>query len=119
MSELLKEKKKTSELASEATLEKVSNKTLDIMGPLSKLWLEVEKVTSHEGDEEPPCLSIETAQSLIEKTVSLVGQLHNFITYERKKNVMGAVANSNNASSSLKDNVEILSKEEDGSFCWT
>ena len=56
LSELLKEKNKTSELASEATLEKVSNKTLNIMGPLSKLWLEVEKVTSHEGDEEPPCL---------------------------------------------------------------
>ena len=45
LSELLKEKKKTSELASDATLKKVSNKTLDIMGPLSKLWLEWKKVT--------------------------------------------------------------------------
>lgn len=93
----------------EATVEKIGNKTLDIMGSLSRLWLAVGKVTKHTGEDEPARLSVESAQMLVEKTVSLVGQLRKYI-YERRKNVLAGVSNPNMASSSLKDDSGVLLK---------
>ena len=43
---LLKHKKRPQDIAVDNTLEKVEDKVLDTMGPLSKLWFMVEQVNS-------------------------------------------------------------------------
>ena len=43
---LLKQKKRPQDIAVDNTLEKVEDKFLDTMGPLSKLWFMVEQVNS-------------------------------------------------------------------------
>jgi len=104
LSDLMKERKKYTELALEATLEKVQNKNLDVMGPLTRLWLAVEKVNNHkegESDDPPPQLLVHEAQQLIEQTVLMLGQSHNFLLCERRKNVMSCVMTANAVSSTL------------------
>lgn len=64
---LMKEKKKHQELTVEATLEKIQNHNLDVIGPLAKLWLAVDKVTNHVGDENSPNLPVEEAQQQLVK----------------------------------------------------
>jgi len=108
LSDLTKERRKNTELAFEAILEKVQNKNLDIMGPLARLWLAVEKVNNHKGDEPPPQLLVYEAQQLIEQTVLLVGQSQILILYERRKNVMSCVMTANAVSSTLKDKADDL-----------
>ena len=53
LTELLKEKRKTQELASDATLEKIQNRTNDIMGPLSRLWYAVDRVATQVEEKNP------------------------------------------------------------------
>lgn len=111
LSDLMKERKKYTELALEATLEKVQNKNLDVMGPLTRLWLAVEKVNNHkegESDDPPPQLLVHEAQQLIEQTVLMLGQSHNFLLCERRKNVMSCVMTANAVSSTLKDKADDL-----------
>jgi len=62
LADLLKDRKKTQELAYEATLEKVSNKNLDVLGPLGKLWLSVDAINNYKQghqEGEPPKLSVQ------------------------------------------------------------
>ena len=49
LQKLLKQKKRLQDIAIDKTLEKVQDKVLDIMGPLSKLWVMVEQVNSGSG----------------------------------------------------------------------
>jgi len=113
LTDLLKEKRKASELALDATLEKAQSKTLDVMGPLSRLWLAVDKVNSHEEGEgvAPPQLSVQEAQQLIEQSILVLGQAFNYLLYERRKNVLGCVMSTNVVSSTLKDKAGDLAKD--------
>ena len=110
---LMKDKHKTQELTVETTLEKIQNRNLDVMGPLSKLWQAVDTVTSHkEGEEEPPQLSIGEAQTLIEQSILLVGQTHNFLLYERRKNILNSLMNAHSGSTTLKEQADLLTKSD-------
>ena len=59
------------------TLEKVQDKVLDIMGPLSKLWVMIEQVNSGSGSSST--VKIDTVVELLEKTVLLIGKCNNTI----------------------------------------
>ena len=56
------------------------------MGPLSKLWVMIEQVNSSSGSSST--VEMDTVLKLLEKTVLLIGQCNNTITYERWKNVL-------------------------------
>ena len=56
------------------------------MGPLSKLSVMVEQVISGSGSS--IAVEMDTVLELLEKTVLLIGQCNNTITYERRKRVI-------------------------------
>ena len=113
--ELLKERKKSQELAVDATLEKVQNKTDDIMGPLARLWTSVNEVVTG-GDSEDNRLHVVEALHLIEQTILLIGQTHNTILYERRKNVLGAILPGHQVAATLREKAELLSKDDQHLF---
>ena len=85
--ELLKQKKKTAGITIDGTFEKIQDKVTDIIGPLSKLWVMTENVNS-EKDGNAPVIQMDTALELLEKTLVLIDQCSNIITYERRKNTL-------------------------------
>ena len=89
---ILKEKRKTNKQNTENVLEKLQRKTVDVMGPLSKLWniLEGAKVA----EEDAVQISINELLHYVEQTVLLLGQSSNAIIFHRKLNVSGSIMNS-------------------------
>ena len=88
--ELLKQKKKTVNMIIDGTFEKIPDKVTDIMDPLSKLWVMIENANS-EKDDNTPVIQMNAVLQLLEKTVVLIGQCSNIITYERHKNALRGV----------------------------
>ena len=88
LQELLKQKKRPQDIATGNTLEKVQDKVLDIMGPLSKLWVMVEQVNSGSGSSSTQEMDTVLVLELLEKAVLLIGQCNKTITYERRENVL-------------------------------
>ena len=91
LQEHLKQKKRPQDVAIDNTLEKVQDKVLNIMGPLLKLWLMLEQVNSGSASGSSSVVEMDTVLELLEKTVLLIGQCNNTITYERRKNVLVGV----------------------------
>ena len=81
LQELLKQKKRPQDIAVDNTLEKVQDKVLDIMRPLSKLWVMVEQVNLGSASGSSSTVEMDTVLELLEKTVLLIGQCNNTITY--------------------------------------
>ena len=85
------------------------------MGPLAQLWLAVDKVTNHNGDENPPKLPI------AQHSTAITGAKHNDVRSnqqsaslrKKKINVLRSVMNNTKNSSTLKEQVEVLSKSSD------
>ena len=105
LQELLKQKKRPQDIAIEYTFEKVQDKVLDIMGPLSKLWAMVEQVNLGSASGISSTVEMNIVLELSEKTVFLIGQCNNTITYERRKNVLLGVTgtSSSQVASMLKE----------------
>ena len=74
--DLLKEKNKNS-LAVDEILGKIQERTLSVMGPLSKVWLKLENAKKSDA----PPLSLDEILSLLEQTICLLGQTSNSILY--------------------------------------
>ena len=101
MSNLLKENNQTSVCTKETTLEKIQ-KNIDVMGPLSKEWHDLESATTAPDDE--VALTIEDLLNLVQQTVLLVGQTNNTISYHRRLSALaGAMKSSSQAKSMIKD----------------
>ena len=88
----MKEKRKTNEKNIKNVLEKLPQKTVDLMGPLSKLCNILEEAKGAEGDAVE--ISINDLLYYVEQTVLLLRQSSNAITYHRRLNVLGGVMNS-------------------------
>ena len=82
MSHLLKENNQTTVCNLDTTLEKISKKNIDVMGPLSKVWHALESATTAPDDEAD--LTIKGFLNLVQQTVLLVGQTGNTISYHRR-----------------------------------
>ena len=89
--DILKEKHKTNEQNIENFLEKLQQKTVDVMGLLSKLWNILKGAKGAEADALQ--ISINDLLHYVEQTVLLLGQSSNAITYHRKLNVLGSFMN--------------------------
>ena len=105
--DILKEKRKTNEQNIENVLEKLQRKTVDVMGPLSKIWNILER--AKEAEEDAVQISINDLLHYVEQTVLLLGQSSNAITYHRRLNVLGSVMNSQyQVKSMLKEKASLL-----------
>ena len=113
--DILKEKHKTNEQNIENVLEKLQRKTVDVMGPLSKLWNILEGAKGAE--EDALQISINDLLHYVEQTVLLLGQSSNAITYHRRLNVLGSVMNSQyQVKSMLKEKASLLQKHDEYLF---
>ena len=94
----------------------VQDKVLDIMGPLSKLWVMVEQVDSGNGSFST--VEMYTVLELLEKKVLLIGQCNNTITYERRKNVLLGITGTSSSQVALllKEKAEFLRKHDQAFF---
>ena len=110
-----KEKRKTSEQSVRNVLEKLQRKTVDVMGPLSKLWNILEGAKGAE--EDAVQISISDLLHYVEQTVLLLGQSSNAITFHRRLNVLGSVMNSQyQVKSMLKEKTSLLQKHDEYLF---
>ena len=78
LKEMLWEAKKSRELEQDQSLEKIQQKVLNIMEPLSKLWVGVDEVKSSGNLDQ---MSLQNLPTAIDQTVLLVGQASQSITY--------------------------------------
>ena len=87
------------------------------MGPLSKLWATIENANS-EKDGNAPVVQMGTVLELLEKTVVLIGQCSNTITYERrKKTILGVTGKSTTqVAVMLKEKAPFLQKHNKALF---
>ena len=76
--DILKEKRKTNEQNFKNVLEKLQRKTVDVTGPLSKLWNILEG--AKRAEEDAVQISINDLTSYFDQTVLLLGQRSNAIT---------------------------------------
>ena len=79
LQELLKQKKRPQNIVIDNTLEKVQDEVVELIGTLSKLWVKTEQVNSSSGSSST--VEMDTVLELLEKTVLLIGQCNNTITY--------------------------------------
>ena len=96
---------------------RVQDKVLDIMGPLSKLWVMVEQVDSGNGSSST--VEMYTVLELLEKKVLLIGQCNNTITYERRKNILLGITGTTSSSQVallLREKAEFLRKHDQAFF---
>lgn len=77
------------EIAMDGMLEKIPRKTLSVMGPLNKIWFSFKEATAHQNSMTQ--LDLVEMIRYLEKSVTLVGQVLNIITYNRRLNVLFAV----------------------------
>ena len=106
--ELLEENRAKTELTLDGTLEKIQSKTLNIMGPLSKLWFRFEEALAQENNMVQ--LNLNELIQYLEQSVMLVGQAINVITFNRRLNVLSAVHHMQKAKNIIKDQAELLEK---------
>ena len=116
LQEILKQTKRPQDIAIDNILGNAQDKVLDIMGPLPKLWLMVEQVSS--GSRSSSIVEIDTVLELLEKTVLLIRQYNNTTAYARRKNVLLGVTrtSSSQVSSILKEKAAFLHKHYQALF---
>ena len=85
LKEMLLEANKSRELEQDRTLEKIQQKVLNIMKPLSKLWVVMDEVKC---SGKSGRMNLEDLSTAIEQTVVLVGQGSQSITYQQRHNVL-------------------------------
>ena len=116
LQELLKQKKRPQNIVTGNLLEKVQDKVLDITRSLSKLWVMI--VQGNSGRGSSSTVEMDTVLELLEKTVLLIGNLINSITYERRKNVLLGVTgtSSSQVSSMLEEKAAFRQKHDQALF---
>ena len=112
LQELLKQKKRPQNIVTGNPLEKVQDKVLDITRSLSKLWVMI--VQGNSGRGSSSTVEMDTVLELLEKTVLLIGQCNNTITYERRKNVLlGVTGTSSSQVSSMLEEKAVFRQKHD------
>ena len=87
--ELLDEQKKKTELFWDSSLEKIQQKIVNVLGPLSKVWMAIE--SANEAEAEKVEIPLEDISTGLEQSILLVGQSFNAVTYQRRCNVLSVL----------------------------
>ena len=84
MKEILKEKRKRTDLSMESVLEKIQAKTREVYGPLARVWSYLEDL--NESRDTSVEVDINSLLDCTQKTVLLLSQAINSIVYQRRFN---------------------------------
>ena len=97
---------------------KKSPQDIAIDNSLEKEWVMVEQVNSGSASGSSSTVEMDTVLELLEKTVLLIGQCNNTITYERRKNVLLGVTgtSSSQLASMVKEKAAFLQKHDEALF---
>lgn len=110
--ELLEEKKKRSELFWDSNLERMQQKTLNVFGPLSKVWMTLEEANNAKDDKVE--IPLEDLTTSLEQSVMLLGQAVNSMTYQRRCNALSAVMNdTRKIKSTVKEQAALFASNKD------
>ena len=88
---------------SDGTLSKTQARINNVMGPLGKLWLNLEKIRTDDSTEE---LDLFDCLKLVEQSVTLLGQANVSLTYARRLSILGRLTGD------MKKAKKLLSKHE-------
>ena len=88
---------------SDGTLSKTQARINNVMGPLGKLWLNLEKVRTDDSTDE---LDLFDCLKLVEQSVTLLGQANVSLTYARRLSILGRLTGD------MKKAKKLLSKHE-------
>jgi len=103
--EIMKEKRKNSEIAFEGVLEKAQQKAHSIMGPLSRVWVELEKAVNSKKNDVG--IDAEGMLKMTHQTVLLLGQTLNTLSFHCRYNVLNVLLESaTETKSMLKRNLK-------------
>ena len=102
--DFVKKDKKAYEI--ESVLERSQKRMSDVMGPICKLWSNFDH--ANKNPEAEDLMTVEEDLHLIEKTMTLVGQTTNWITFERRQNALSTIYPGANIASTLKEKVRLL-----------
>ena len=101
-------------LSKDNELAKIHEKLYAIMGPLGKVWAEVQKYFSAYDEETD--IDPELCINNLNSTIELLGQAINSLAYERRLSVLTAVSDYKAAKIQLKDNVNTITAEREMLF---
>ena len=87
--DIFEDKPKQKYLDLDVTFEKIKPKNTCVMGCLSKLWVLVEEACISKEKQVP--IDLDSIRAYIEKTVLLLSQTSNYITYFRRYNILGVL----------------------------
>ncbi|KAL9957098.1 hypothetical protein ACROYT_G038697 [Oculina patagonica] len=88
---------------SDGTLSKTQARINNVMGPLGKLWLNLEKIRTDDSTDE---LDLFDCLKLVEQSVTLLGQANVSLTYARRLSILGRLTGD------MKKAKKLLSKHE-------
>ena len=95
-------------------LEKLQQKVVNIMGPLSRAWSEVDLVKK---SGKPANMSVPELSTTIEQAIILTGQVSNVITYQRRSNVLSTLLkDQRKAVKMLKDHKDLFQSNSKSLF---
>ena len=110
----MKEERRNHELTMDSVLEKVQGKTRDIFSPLSRVWTYLQEVTSsdHEDEDESIQVDLDLLLTHIQKTVLILAQALNTMTYDSRFNALSVIMALIEAKSILKEKADILGEKD-------
>ena len=87
---ILKEKHKQKDVDQDATIERIRSKNINVIGPLSKLWLLIQNALSLQEEEVP--IELNKAKEYVEQSLLLLGQVTNPMTYHRTNIILSQLS---------------------------
>ena len=98
---------------SDQSFRKIQGKLLKVMGPVSRLWTMFDAVNSSQDPE----MDFEEVSTLMEQTVTLIGQVNVALSYERRLSIMAKMTGEAEKSKKiLKKNQEIFMRAKKSLF---
>jgi len=94
MESFLRDKGASTTIAKDKSLTRICGKVRDVLAPLSKVWQLVEKARAGNGGE----FDVDETATLLQQSVTLVGQAINAANFYRRKTVLTTLNNNENKS---------------------
>ena len=111
LKELLEEGNKNHVLRVDHALEKIQQKTINIFGPLSRVWYTIDQ--ARKSKENKVEVSMRDLTKSVEQAVTMIGQSFNAVSYQRRLNVLSTVMKEGKkAKQTLKEKADLLQKED-------
>ena len=93
------------------SLEKIQQKTINVLGPLTKVWDCLDRANNC--SEEEVCINLPDITEDLEKAILLLGQASHTIAYQRRLYILSAISkDARKAKQQLKEKAEMISQED-------